>query len=74
MIHSVALNTFVEGDTADVLLVAAVDEGDDPGEELAVGVLRQGGQVVARLARGEGDLMQRLPRRHYCPPQNLEGG
>lgn len=43
MMHYVVLKTFFEGDASDVLLVAAVDEGDDPGEELAVGVLGQGG-------------------------------
>lgn len=51
--------------------MAAVDEADDPREELAVGVLRQCRQVVAGLAGGEGDLVQRLPRRHDGPPGYL---
>lgn len=54
-----------------VLVVAAVDEGDDPAEELTVGMLGQGRQIVARLTRGESDLVRRFSWRHDSPPSDL---
>lgn len=58
-------------EVADVLVVAAVDEADDPGEEVAVGLFGERGQVVARFPSGEGDLVKRFPRGHDCSPGYL---
>lgn len=57
-----------------VPVVAAVDKAYDPREQLSVGVLGQGRQVVGRLAGGEGDLVQRPARRHDGSPGHLSEG
>lgn len=56
-----------------MLVVAAVDETDDPGEELAVGVFGERRQVVARLAGGKSDLVRNIPRCRDSSPGYLSG-
>lgn len=54
----------------DLLVVAAVDELNDPTEELAVGVFREGRKAVAGLESGQGYLVAGRVC-YYRAPGNL---